>query len=215
MAKRVRAKRPRPKPPIRPGSRSKPRKTKRKIVKRREFEPKEYLLDKFKKKGKKPPVRYRRPVPRGMVKVAMNFKERSKLKTGYLLEFTYGKKQKEGQVGGWKTDPRPVILVFHDDKIKYIEGVNTNYLSEYYVKKVRQIMRRFPGVEGDQLYAIFKRTAKYALTKGYRKYLRSSFKNMYIYVYEDELTATLDYLAKKKQSDLGTANRSKNAETEL
>ena len=74
-------------------------------------------------------------------------------------------------------------------------------------------MRRFPGVDGEQLYNIFKRTARFALKKGYRKYIRASFRDMYLYVYENELERTLDQLAKSKQSDMEIADRAKNAET--
>lgn len=198
---------------IKPGSKAKV-KTKRKIIKPRQVARREYVLEHhMAKRGKKPPVRYRRPVPKGMVKVSVTLKDK-KLKSGYIMEFKYGRKQKPGQVGGWKNDPRPVILLFHDDKIKYIEGVNTNYLSEYYVKKIRQIMNRFPGVDGELLYNIFKRTAKFALKKGYRKYMRASLKDMYLYVYENELQRTLDELAKSKQSDMGVANKANNAGAE-
>ena len=212
----------RPKKPrvIKPGSKSKVKKPKKseyrnakgQFVKKR-FENRD-ILGRFTKQGKKPPVRYRRKTPKGMNKIGITLKDK-KLKSGYLLEFTYGKKQKKGEVGGWKNDPRPVIFLFHDDKIKYIEGINTNYLSEYYLKKVRQIMMRFPGLEGEQLYIIFKRTAKYALKKGYRKYMRDSFRNIFLYVYEDELTRTLDDLVKSEQSDFGTADRSKNPSAEM
>ena len=196
---------------IKPGSKAK---VKRKVIKPRQVERREYVLEHhMAKKGKKPPVRYRRPVPKGMVKVAVTLKDK-KLKSGYIMEFKYGRKQKPGQVGGWKNDPRPVILLFWDDKIKYVEGVNTNYLSEYYVKKIRQIMNRFPGVEGEQLYGIFKRTAKHALKKGYRKYIRANLRDQFIYVYENELMRTLDELAKSGQSDLPSASKANNPEAE-
>lgn len=208
MARRG-VKKPKVRPAIKPGSKAK---VKRKVIKPRQVARREFVLEhRMAKKGKKPPVRYRRPVPKGMVKVAVTLKDK-KLKTGYLMEFKYGRKQKPGQVGGWKNDPRPVIMLFHDDKIKYIEGVNLNYLSEWYVKKVRQIMNRFPGVDGEQLYNIFKRTAKFALKKGYRKYMRVSFRDMFLYVYENELQRTLDELAKSTQSDLGVADKANNPE---
>jgi len=215
----IRPKKPRVKKAIKPGSKGKVKKrveplrnAKGKFTKKR-FENRDFM-GRFTKNNKKPPVRYRRPVPLGMTKIKTTMKDK-KLKSGYLLEFRYGRKQEEGQVGGWKNDPRPVIILFHDDKIKYVEGVNTNYLSEYYLKKVRQIMNRFPGIEGEQLYVIFKRTARYALKKGYRKYMRDSLRNVFIYVYEDDLLRTLDELAKSNQSEFGTANRSKNPNAEM
>lgn len=121
-------------------------------------------------------------VPKNFTKVAYRLAD--KLPTGEILEFVYGKKQVYGEVGGWKNDPKPVLLVFYDDNFEYIEGLNTNYLSDYYLMKLRQIIVRFPGVidrAGKQLYKIVKRTAPYALGKGYRKYIRSSLRSAFIY----------------------------------
>lgn len=171
-----------------------------------------FVMNIFAKNNKKPPVRYRRPVPNGMIKVKLGTMGNLKLNTGRLVEFKYGKQQKQGQVGGWKNDPIPVLLVFHDDKIKYVEGINTNYLSENYLRGVRSIMLRFPGVDGEQLYNIFKRSAKYAIAKGYRKYIRTSFRDVYLYVYENDLQKTIDDIAKSKQSKLGVADKAKNSE---
>ena len=205
MAKR--AKKPRAKAPKAKKPKTKPVKATRKPVKVKSKQKAKakrkrpivriIVLKRFAKKKKKPPVRYRRPTPRGMVKLHVQLKD-NKLRTGNLFEFKYGYKQVYPQVGGWKNDPRPVILLFYDDEIKYIEGVNTNYLSEWYIKKIRQIMTRFPGVDGVKLYDIFKRTAKFAITKGYRKYIRSSFRDIYLYVYQDELLRELDELAKRE-----------------
>ncbi len=94
--------------------------------------------------------------------------------TGTLLEFKYGSKQKPGVAGGWKNDPAPSLLVFHDDGENYIEGINLHYLSYYYVKKMQAIIKRFPGLNGTELYSIVKRTAPFAIKKGYRKYIRAS-----------------------------------------
>lgn len=121
-------------------------------------------------------------VPKNFIKIAHRLIER--LPTGEILEFAYGKKQVIGEVGGWKNDPKPVLLVFYDDNFKYIEGLNTNYLSDHYLMKLRQIIVRFPGVidkAGKQLYKIVKRTAPYALAKGYRKYIRSSLHASFTY----------------------------------
>jgi hypothetical protein len=134
-----------------------------------------------------------------MIKIKLSVKSK-RIMAGQILEFRYGKKQVQGQVGGWKHDPIPVILVFHDDKKKYVEGINTNYLSGYYLKKLRAIMNRFPGVDGGVLYTIFWRTARRAIHHGYRKYIRRSLTNTYLYVYEDEKMRELDALAKQNIS---------------
>jgi len=133
------------------------------------------------KKIEKKPIRYRRPIPEGMHKV--HHQILTEVKTGTLLGFVYGKKQKIGQTGGWKNDRSPIILVFYDDGNDYIEGINTNYLSKWYIKRLNQLLRIFPGVNGIELYRIFKRTAPFAISKGYRKYIRSSLNNKYTYEY--------------------------------
>lgn len=138
----------------------------------------------------RPPVRYKRSMS-NMVKVKTSLGGK-RIKTGMLLEFSYGKRQTPGKVGGWKHDPIPRILVFYDDGDRYVEGLNTNYLSDYYMRKLKTILSRFPGIDGDELYLILKRTAMYAIKKGYRKYLRSSIRNEYVYMYEDELLNHLD-----------------------
>lgn len=138
------------------------------------------------RKKKRPPVRYKRNMA-NMIRVEVDKEKTSGFRTGMILEFSYGKKQKPGQVGGWKNDPKPRLLIFHDDGDKYIEGLNTNYLSDYYLRKLRMILRKFPGIDGEELYSIIKRTAHFAIKKGYRKYLRSSVRNEYLFVYEDEL----------------------------
>lgn len=121
-------------------------------------------------------------VPRNFIKQGERLAE--KFPTGTILEFQYGKKQVYGEVGGWKNDPKPVLLIFYDDNFNYIEGLNTNYLSDHYLLKLRQIIVRFPGVidkAGKQLYKIVKRTAPFALAKGYRKYIRTSLRNAFTY----------------------------------
>lgn len=215
---RITPKKPRVKPAIKPGSRARVKVSKSKKNPKKKSDPyriryhdNRNILGRFAKANKKPPVRYRRPVPKDMSKVIVHLAIK-KLKAGCVLEFKYGKKQNPGQVGGWKNDPRPVLLVFHDDRAKYIEGINTNYLSEWYLKKLRSIMTRFPGVDGEALYNIFKRTAKRAIKLGYRKYIRSSFKDTYRYVYKDELARELDDMAKAEISDLPTADSANNAE---
>jgi len=125
-------------------------------------------------KKQKRPIRYKHKLPAGMFIVQTDTLKT--FKAGTLLEFNYGRKQKVGEVGGWKNDPRPSLLVFLDDGDNYIEGINLNYLSEYYVRKLKIVLRKFPGIDGDDLYKILKRTASHALKKGYRKYVRSSMK---------------------------------------
>jgi len=210
MLKPKRRKKVKAKAPIKPGSKAKKDFA---IVKPRKVVEKKYLLENyFTKKGKKPPIRYRRSVPKGMVKIHLRIKNK-KIKAGQLLEFKYGYKQKPGQVGGWKNDPRPVILIFHDDRKKYVEGINTNYLSNWYLKKIRQIMARFPGVDGEALYDIFTRTAKHAIKKGYRKYMRLSLRDIYLYVYKDEILQTINELQKQSLSDMGVSDRGKTKQT--
>ena len=97
-------------------------------------------------------------------------------KFGSILSFVYGKKQRPGQVGGWKNDKSPLLLVFYDDGVRYIEGINTNYLSKWYIKRLRTLIRTFPGVDGEEFYNIVKKTAWYAVGKGYRKYMRASLR---------------------------------------
>lgn len=216
----IRPKRTRVKKAIKPGSKAKERKrrkhdlrnTKGQFTKAR-YENRD-LMGRFAKKNKRPPVRYRRPTPIGMKKIGIKLGNNS-ITAGYLLEFTYGFKQKEGEVGGWKNDPQPLIIVFNDDQVRYVEGVNTNYLSEYYLKKVRNIMVRFPGINGEQLYNIFKRTARYAIKKGYRKYIRTSLNNIFVYVYEDEVMRTIDEIAKNKLERKEAGGRSRNPIAEM
>jgi len=131
------------------------------------------------------PTIYRRPIPRDMVK--KKTKLVNEVETGEILEFIYGIRQKPGQVGGWKNDPRPTLLVFYDDKRKYIEGLNTNYLSRYYIIKLKYIMAKFPGMrkDGKLFYKVIKVTAPYALKKGYRKYMRKSLHHTFLHVYKE------------------------------
>ena len=131
---------------------------------------------------------YRRPVPRGMIKEGI--KMLKPVETGIVLEFKYGfKKQMPGETGSYKNDPRPTLLVFYDDGHKYVEGININYLSRYYLIKVRQIVRKFPGItkDGRIFYKVIKMTASYAVKKGYRKYLRQSIREAFLHIYEPEV----------------------------
>jgi len=187
MAKKLRPPTPRTKPKIAKGSKSKSKPTKKKVEKKK-VEKKKTI----KKKIIQKPIRYRRGIPKEMVRVELSLIGNKEIKTGTLLEFSYGKQQKPGKVGGWKNDPKPKLLVFYDDGVDYIEGLNTNYLSDYYIRKLKQILMRFPGIEGEQLYDIIKRTASYAIAKGYRKYIRSSVRNEYVFMYEDQLARLID-----------------------
>lgn len=155
------------------------------------------IYGRFSSKKKKPPIRYLRPVPDGMTKITVSLIHT--FEPGTILEFVYGEKQKPGQVGGWKNDRRPVLLIFMDDGFRYIEGLNTNYLSPYYMKKLQLIQDRFPGFgkDGRMMYKIVWRTGRFAIQKGYRKYIRTSLRDRYIYVYKDKVTQTLEKLAQE------------------
>jgi len=137
---------------------------------------------KFAKKPELAPIKYRRPIPPGMIRKSYSIVK--KIPYGTVLEFVYGNKQVQGQIGGWKVDRKPNLLVFWDDMPKdRIEGINMNYLSGFYVHKLKLIMKRFPGIDGEEFYHILRRTARFAITKGYRKYVRSSFRNIFTYIY--------------------------------
>lgn len=102
--------------------------------------------------------------------------------TGNLLEFKYGTKQKPGQVGGWKNDPTPLILMLYDDTVRYMEGINTNYLSDSYLKILLRGVDAFPGLKsGRRLYSVIKKTAPRAVAVAYRKYIRSSVQNIWLH----------------------------------
>lgn len=136
------------------------------------------------KKINRKPVRYLRRIKPGYIREEVNLS--SEVKTGTILEFTYGRKQKPGQVGGWKNDPKPKLLVFYDDRLKYIEGVNTNYLSDWYLSRLNKILLKFPGINGEELYNIVKTSAKGVVEKGYRKYIRPSLKRPMKHIYKVE-----------------------------
>ncbi len=150
------------------------------------------------KRGR-PPVRYRRQPPKNMSSVLVTMRKGMRFRIGILLEFSYGTKQNIGEVGGWKNDPKPRLLVFYDDKQKYIEGLNTNYLSDYYIRKLNIIISKYPGlVSGEggdavdsanakRFYAIIKKTAPFAIKKGYRKFLRKSIISPVVFMYGDEI----------------------------
>ncbi len=141
-------------------------------------------MKRAKKKIKRKPVRYLRRIKPGYVREVVTLTEQ--LNTGDILEFQYGRKQKPGQVGGWKNDPKPKLLVFYDDKIKYIEGINTNYLSDWYLMRLNNILKKYPGINGEELYDIVMRSTKGAVQKGYRKYIRASVKNPLKHIYKVE-----------------------------
>ena len=96
------------------------------------------------------------------------------LNTGDILEFNYGSKHVRGDTGGRKHDPKPALFVFHDDQSNYVEGLNTHYLSYYYISKLLKLLKLYPGIDGAKLYDIVKVTAPGAVRSGYRKYIRSS-----------------------------------------
>jgi len=142
-------------------------------------------------KNKTKPIMYKRLPPDGFIKVEQHMDKEIKL--GTILEFQYGQKQKYGEVGGWKNDPIPQLLVIYDEFhntsdsiIPHIEGINLNYLSDYYVQRLKAIQMKFPGIDGEDFYRILKRTAEFAVKKGYRRYLRKSIKNPKIIVYKEK-----------------------------
>lgn len=142
-----------------------------------------------------PPVRYHRPTPEGMRKIKHTISHGVPVNTGYMMEFIYGEYEPV-RVGGWKNDSRPVIFVYGDDSVRILEGINTNYLPDSYMIQMRKIMSRYPGVNQDTVYVLTKRIAPFAIKKGYRKYIRTSFRDVYIYVYENEFARELDKIAK-------------------
>lgn len=101
-----------------------------------------------------------------------------------LVEFHYGA-MKMNESGGWKNDPRPIVLVFYDDKDKYIEGINTNYLSAQKLEELLQVVARYPIVgdspaDGKRLYKVVKAIEPEALV-GYRRYKRDSIVSVWKY----------------------------------
>lgn len=123
----------------------------------------------------KNPIKYNRPIP-GTIEEPTTLLEA--FRTGEIVKFSYGKRQKMGEVGGWKHDPVPRLLVFYDDGNKYIEGINTNYLPTKYLVVLMKLTVAFPGIDGVGLYNIVKKSASEAVKKGYRKYYRTSMHNV-------------------------------------
>lgn len=132
-------------------------------------------LEMLKRKKANAPLRYQRLLEEGTF---VPTKTTSALPTGTLVQFTYGRKQEVGEVGGWKNDPRPKLVVFYDDGQKYIEGININYLPNTYLSVLMKLLVTFPGITGEQLYKVVKLSAPNSILKGYRKYIRSSFRNV-------------------------------------
>ena len=99
----------------------------------------------------------------------------TRVPAGTLVEFQYGTR-KLNESGGWKNDPRPVLLVFYDDQENYIEGINTNYLNSTILRELLNAVRQAKGIEntlegGKRLYELVKSVGPDTLI-GYRKYNR-------------------------------------------
>ena len=107
-------------------------------------------------------------------------KTSSRLYAGTYVEFQYGVKKLD-EAGGWKGDPRPILLVFYDDFKKYIEGINTNYLSpnqfQSLFKLTKSVIKENENVDpiydGERLYQLIKNSNP-SLLSGYRRYLRNN-----------------------------------------
>jgi len=102
----------------------------------------------------------------------------SRVPAGTLIEFQYGVQKEVNESGGWKNDPRPILLVFYDDQSEYIEGVNTNYLEDKFLRDFMEVLENAPGIgkstdSGKRLYKLMK-SVDPDLLKAYRKYKRKS-----------------------------------------
>lgn len=102
---------------------------------------------------------------------------------GLLIEFQYGAKKNIGESGGWKGDPKPILLVLYDDHKEYIEGINTNYLNQKFLNELMKVLAMMPGVSqdynnGKQLYKMLKEISPDIL-KGYRKYKRNVIRRIW------------------------------------
>lgn len=103
--------------------------------------------------------------------------------SGTLLEFQYGAKKPVNEAGGWHGDPRPVLLVFFDDKSEFIEGINVNYLANAEYMRLLAAIDKMELPEdsmqaGKMLYEFVKSIAPGALN-GYRKYKRNKIRSMF------------------------------------
>lgn len=97
---------------------------------------------------------------------------------GKLIRFSYGQRS-EDKPGGWKNDPRPIIVVLYDDKEKYIEGININYFTTQEIGQFFALLSKYgkPIINeesGQQLYKFIKDQAPDLLKKAYRKFKRES-----------------------------------------
>ena len=120
--------------------------------------------------------RFKRNSTSIQIKNRMTMVRGRRIMPGSLIEFKYGTRKPLGETGGYHVDPTPLIFVFRDDAVHYIEGINSNYLPPQYVLKMLEVIDRYPGIRelygGKILYTIIKTSAKKALELGYRKYKR-------------------------------------------
>jgi len=103
---------------------------------------------------------------------------------GQLVEFQYGARKPLGEAGGWKGDPRPILIVFYDDQKEFIEGINTNYLSPGKLQELLDVIDSFDSLgagpeDGKRLYARVKSIEPDILEMSYRKYKRDKIKSMW------------------------------------
>lgn len=101
---------------------------------------------------------------------------------GDFIEFQYGDRHPYGVRGGWKNDPRPILLVFYDELLTYIEGINTNYITDVELKQLLEVLSdmdlnlrrgKMSKTIVDQFYQRVKnRNPK--ILRGYRKYMRDN-----------------------------------------
>jgi len=105
-----------------------------------------------------------------------------RLPAGTLVEFPYGRK-KMNEAGGWKNDPRPIVIVFFDDLVDYIEGLNTNYLSPQKLKECLEVVNQEQSIgdspaDGKRLYERMKSIEPDVLF-AYRKFKRDSIASLW------------------------------------
>jgi hypothetical protein len=97
---------------------------------------------------------------------------------GTLIRFTYGQKSVD-RPGGWKNDPRPIIIVLYDDQKKYIEGINVNYLNTAEIGQLFSLLSRYSkplqsDAAGQDLYKYLNGQAPEIVKKSYRKFKREA-----------------------------------------
>jgi len=100
------------------------------------------------------------------------------IKTGDIVNFIYK---------NYQHDKKPKVFVFGASK-SHIEGINTNYLSDIQIRKIREFIKKHPSVagavrklmrmSGKILYQVFKRTVLRGTLEFYRMYLTEYMKSI-------------------------------------